>query len=505
MSPELFLVIALSLLILAIQAALFVMASLRHERRLEDQTASIQALTRTQQRHHLDQIKVEREKLKGTVNVPPQAALATLEQVLSNTLSRSIHVRGVIRIMSVPLPALVLDAGEEEIVVTTNSSAYISQILRPARRLSQRTRVETVDILPDLGQLVVDEEIYQAFVHLATERRLETNSLPKPDVWQVILLPATTLEPEVNKGKNLMPKKSFAAILVAVLIVASLLSAGQTLAASAFKAKVVTAASVNLKLRALPSGKASAVDLLPDGTIVDVYGIAVTDVTVNVPVGAQAIADGPTVDQIWLYVQHGETTGWINARYALVTDLRGHGLTPEALLKLPQVDPTKKSNGGVLPATTTVSTSPSTTTPTTTSTTTTVNKNVVYVANLNASAHLSLREQPDGASKRLALLPVGIPLTILGRSLDATGEKWLYVSVSVDGAVQQGYVNGRYISSAAPAVAAADNTTPVTPTTSTTPVVASNTPVTTTSTTPVTTANTTTSGKDEPPVVNVVP
>jgi len=290
--------------------------------------------------------------------------------------------------------------------------------------------------------------------------------------------------------------------------VSSLLSAAPSLAASAFKAKVATSQNVNLKLRALPSGRSSAVGLLPSGTVLDVYGIAVTDVSVNVPISESASTANKQVliDQVWLYVEYQQestlVTGWVNARYVSVTDPRGHGLNLSGLLALPRVDPNQRSNGSALPAA-----QNSASVAITSATTASAGQSTTYVvANLNANAHLSLREQPNSTSKRLALLPIGTVLNVAGKATDAAGNKWLYVSVAVEGATLEGYVTAIYVSA---------NTTPTTvsTTTNTSPnsATVSNSPTTSSSVTTgpstVITTNTTPSkvSSDEPPVVNVVP
>ena len=151
--------------------------------------AGIDALNQTEQQRHLDGLRVQRGERLKEVSVSAEEALSVFSRILTDALKRPITLKMVITASAAPVPALTVESGKGEMVVTTSADAYVEQVLVPARRLAKLERPETVSILPSLDSLVVDEEVYQCFAHLAASLHVDTKSVRRVEIWQAIVLP----------------------------------------------------------------------------------------------------------------------------------------------------------------------------------------------------------------------------------------------------------------------------------------------------------------------------
>jgi hypothetical protein len=177
---------------IGVQLTAFILVALRVfdlERKLKE---AVDKLTAAEEQRHMDELAVKRSEILRTVNVDPVKAMDELSRIVSFNLARPVTLEQALRVAVSPVPAMVFTSGrEEEVILTTNADAYVEDVLVPARRIPKGKSAPTTTILPGVDQLVVDEELYQCYMHLADELRVaDAETVPHVNKWYVI-----TLEP----------------------------------------------------------------------------------------------------------------------------------------------------------------------------------------------------------------------------------------------------------------------------------------------------------------------
>ncbi len=155
-------------------------------------TTALKTLNDTQERQYLESLQLYRADALKALHVEEGDVMENLSRILSAALCRPVKVKDALSVSILPIPAVVLmsEAGEE-VALSTNAEDYIRKSLIPSRRVSRRQFLSIEDILPDLSQLVVDEEIYQCFTHLAAFYHQDASHVPHVFKWQAIPLPAS--------------------------------------------------------------------------------------------------------------------------------------------------------------------------------------------------------------------------------------------------------------------------------------------------------------------------
>ena len=165
-------------------------------------TTALKTLNDTQERQYLESLQLYRADALKNVHVEESDVMETLARILSAALCRPMRLRGALSVSILPVPAAVLDCeAGEEVILTTSGESYLKQVLIPSRRVSKRAALDIVSILPDLSQLVVDEELYQCFEHLAASfRQQDADRVPHVQKWQILCLPMDLKETKGNRS-----------------------------------------------------------------------------------------------------------------------------------------------------------------------------------------------------------------------------------------------------------------------------------------------------------------
>jgi len=179
------------LVVAVVQVAALALVGISITRTEHRNTTALRDLNATQERQYLESLQLYRADALKTVHIEEEYVMETLSRILSVALCRPVRVKDAISVSILPVPAVVMNSEEgEEVILTTSAPDYIGQSLIPSRRVSKRQPLQIVSILPDLSQLVVDEEIYQCFSHLAAFFRVkDAPSVPHVPKWQAIPLP----------------------------------------------------------------------------------------------------------------------------------------------------------------------------------------------------------------------------------------------------------------------------------------------------------------------------
>lgn len=211
-------------------------------------------------------------------------------------------------------------------------------------------------------------------------------------------------------------------------------------------ARILLDPGVNLQLRQYPSSEALSLGLAPSGSIITVNGRE--GAPIDILTGEELIAEGeePFVDpasllvdedddliadDTWVSITYptpdgGTITAWTIALYLDIRDDENELVRLADLPTVPNNIPGEASNTDVTPPSAQQ------------------DRVTAEVINLDPSANLNMRRNPDATSEVLARLPVGTIVDLLG-ILEETRD-WVFVSFSpAEGGTITGWVSTQFI------------------------------------------------------------